>query len=87
MFRYLPIFITFIHNTALNYNNERYDKVIPYLQMAYNISPKDIETLYNISIVLYNIGDYRGALKYLDQMDNKNNEILELEKILKEKIR
>ncbi|WP_207650727.1 hypothetical protein [Clostridium sp. DSM 8431] len=55
--------------------------------MAYNISPKDIETLYNISIVLYNIGDYRGALKYLDQMDNKNNEILELEKILKEKIR
>ncbi|SFU84210.1 UDP-D-galactose:(glucosyl)LPS alpha-1,6-D-galactosyltransferase [Clostridium sp. DSM 8431] len=83
LLNYIPI----LNKVAiLNYNNENYEKVIPYLKLAYEINPKDVETLYNISIVMYNIGEYREALNYLEQIDNKNNEIIELENILREKV-
>lgn len=80
-------YITILNKAAiLNYNNENYEYVIPYLQIAYEANSKDIETLYNLSIVLYNMGYYAEALSYLENIEDRNNEILKLEKSLKEKV-
>lgn len=52
-----------------NYKTENYNYVIPYLNAAYTLDNKDVNTLYNLSSVLYNVGELELALNYISQID------------------
>ena len=71
----------------INYNLKNYDYVFSYLQIAYEMDNSFDETLYNLSVMLYNIQEYKMAFNYLKDIRNKNREILELEKLISDKIK
>lgn len=52
-----------------------YDIVIPLLSKAYTINSREIDTLYNFGYILYRFGEDDLALKYLYQIDEKDDEI------------
>lgn len=60
------------------FKREQYDRVIPYLQEAFNINSKDIDTIYNIAFVLNCFGEKEKALDYLENANEKNEDINKL---------
>lgn len=71
----------------INYNLKNYDYVFSYLQIAYEMDNSFDETLYNLSVMLYNVQEYKKAFNYLKDIRNKSREILELEKLISDKIK
>ena len=81
-------YILFLNKVAIiNYNLENYDYVFPYLQIAYEMNNDFEETLYNLSVMLYNVQEYKMALNYLKNIRNRSREILELKKLISDKIK
>lgn len=68
-----------LNNIAVNcFNQEIYDCVLPFLQTSYEINNQHRDTIYNIGFVLNEMGEKKLALEYLNSLNNKDNEILEL---------
>lgn len=61
----------------LLFNMKQYDFVIPMLQAALSISQDD-DTLYNLGYVLIQAGEYDLARSYLEKIQVKDKEILDL---------
>ncbi|MEJ8552663.1 glycosyltransferase [Tepidibacter sp. Z1-5] len=57
------------------YENELYDCIIPFLEKAYEINSENIDTIYNLGCVLYNFGEKKVALEYLEKIENIDDEI------------
>ncbi|WP_268624052.1 bifunctional glycosyltransferase family 2 protein/class I SAM-dependent methyltransferase [Paenibacillus alvei] len=59
-----------------------YDKVIPFLESALQLSPDDIEVLYNMTYVLYFLGEQHVSVTYADKLKRLDEaaftELLEL---------
>ncbi len=66
------------------FENELLDKVIPLLTKAYEISPQDLDTNYNIAYVLNIIGEKELAIEYLNKLETTNNNIEELKEMIGE---
>lgn len=60
------------------FNNNDYERVLPFLQEAYKINEKDNDTLYNLCYVLNFIGQKDLALYYANKITEKNSVVLEL---------
>ncbi|TVX89440.1 glycosyltransferase [Paenibacillus agilis] len=45
-----------------------YDRVIPFLESALQLSPDDIEVLYNMTYVLHFLGEQRVSMTYADRL-------------------
>lgn len=58
--------------------NEFYEYIIPLLQRAFEINPKDKDTIYNIGYVLHLFKNDELAMKYLDMLEVKNEETVNL---------
>ncbi len=68
-----------LNNIAVNcFNQGIYDCVIPFLQASYEINNQHRDTIYNIGFVLNEMGEKKLALEYLNRLNTKDNEILEL---------
>lgn len=57
------------------YENNIYDCVIPFLQKAYKINSENIDIIYNLGCILYNFGEKKMALGYLEKIQNIDFEI------------
>ncbi|WP_166243648.1 DUF707 domain-containing protein [Paenibacillus turpanensis] len=60
----------FINNIA--------DRVLVYLTRALSLNPKDTDTLYNLGYVLYKSNESELALSYLNQIEEKDQDTLDL---------
>ncbi|MGG3799024.1 glycosyltransferase [Metabacillus fastidiosus] len=68
-----------LHLLAItNFDYENHDSVLPFLQVAYEKSPEDKDTLYNLAFILYSYGENQLASQYLQQIKDKDEEILQL---------
>ncbi|WP_052953968.1 glycosyltransferase [Clostridium sp. C8] len=65
------------------FENNLFDYVIPLLCNAYEISPRNLETKYNIANVLNSIGEKESAIKYLENLTESNEKIEKLKLIIK----
>lgn len=66
--------------------NDLYDMIIPLLNYAYDLSPQDLDTNYNLAYVLNMIGERKIALEYLDNLNYTNLNVEELKEIIRGKI-
>ncbi len=60
------------------YENNVLDMIIPLLNNAYDLNPQDLNTNYNIAYILSQIGEEAKALDYLNNLNEKNEDIEEL---------
>ncbi|MCX7694219.1 MAG: glycosyltransferase family 2 protein, partial [Caloramator sp.] len=60
------------------YNNELYDYVIPLLNKSYELNNQHRDTIYNLSYVLCLLGELDLALTYLNNLKDKDKDILDL---------
>lgn len=67
------------------FENELLDNVIPLLNSAYDISPQDIDTNYNLAYVLNSIGEKTLAMEYLNNLEITDKNIEELKAAIGEK--
>lgn len=64
---------------AINYFNAGViNNVLPYLNAAYQIDRKNKDTLYNLGYVLYALGENQSALKFLQMIDEQDEEVFYL---------
>lgn len=61
-----------------HFNNGKYEKVLPYLNTAYEINENNQDTLYNLAYVLNYYGEKDLALKYASRIDEKSDEFVQL---------
>jgi len=54
------------------------ESILPYLEAAYSINPRDHDTLYNLSYVLNWLGEKEIALEYIEKIEDKNQAVLDL---------
>lgn len=79
-------------NYVLNYiaieyfAREQFDRVLPYLKVALDIDKEDCDTIYNIAYVLNCFGEKEKALRYLENIKNKNENINNLIKEINGKV-
>ena len=79
-------------NYVLNYiaieyfAREQFDRVLPYLKVALDIDKEDCDTIYNIAYVLNCFGEKEKALRYLENIKNKNKNINNLIKEINGKV-
>lgn len=69
------------------FSNQRFEHVIPFLEAAFHLEPKNIDTIYNISFILHSFGENNSAAEFLELLENMDNEALTLYKQITEKIR
>lgn len=62
--------------------NRSFDYVLPLLNSAYKLSPKDLETNCNIAYVLNMFNEKELAIEYLNKLSLTNEKIEEIKKIL-----
>lgn len=62
---------------------ELFDNVIPLLNSAYELSPQDLDTNYNLAYVLNFIGESKMAIEYLENLVESNDEIEKLKQTIK----
>lgn len=60
------------------YKEEEYDYIIPILQFALEINDRYTDTLYNLGMILYKIGENDLAVSYLEKIEIKDQDILTL---------
>lgn len=60
------------------YNNGLFNMVIPLLQYAIQLDSNDENSLYNLGYILFKANEYELALHYLDQIQNKDEDICQL---------
>jgi O-antigen biosynthesis protein len=74
--------IQLLHKIAImNFGQNYHDYVLPYLHKAYEIDPKNLDTIYNLGLILYSYNEKGLAKKYLkllpnEQRDNEVKDIL-----------
>ena len=61
-----------------HFNNGKYEKVLPYLNTAYEINENNQDTLYNLAYVLNYYGEKDLALKYANRIDKKSDQFVKL---------
>ncbi|WP_051870806.1 glycosyltransferase [Geobacillus vulcani] len=61
-----------------------HEQVLPYLQLAYEQEPENIDTLYNLGYVLLTYGEYGLAKAFLEKIRHPDKEVLQLLEIAKE---
>jgi O-antigen biosynthesis protein len=62
-----------------NFNQGNYDNVLPYLQAAFELDQSHKDTLYNLALTLNSFGESRIALQYLNLINERDNDVIELE--------
>lgn len=60
------------------YENQMYEYVIPFLQKAYEYDNNNNDVLVNLGMVLFEIKEYDLSFFYLNKINNKNEDILNL---------
>ncbi|WP_051624041.1 glycosyltransferase [Clostridium akagii] len=65
--------------------SECYEDIIPLLNKALEIKPKDKDTLYNMGYVLHLFNNDELAMHYLKNIEDKNGEVVELINEIKHK--
>lgn len=60
------------------FNSGLTDYIIPLLYQSLKINNRDTDTLYNLGYVLYRFGEYKQAISYLEQIDNKDDDVKNL---------
>jgi len=68
------------------FENEVYDKILPLLNRAYEIDEENIDTNYNLAYILNAFGEREVALQYLNKVRVKNEDIINLEVMIKGEI-
>lgn len=64
------------------YENGFLEEVLPLLNRAYELSPQDLNTSYNIAYVLNTIGEKSLAIQFLNKLNTTNEEIEKLKNII-----
>ncbi len=68
-----------LNSIAINaYENQCYDFIIPMLQKALEYEPNDKSTIMNLSNFLTVLEEYELALRYLENIEEKDTEVIEL---------
>lgn len=71
--------ITILNAIAIGFfEMGKYDRVLSYLKVAYDIDKENIDTIYNLGYILNAYGEKELALKYLNECKEKDNGIKEL---------
>lgn len=60
------------------FKNNFYDNVIPLFIKSYEINNKNPDMLYNLGYILFKFGEYKLAYEYLQQIEEKDNEVCKL---------
>src|SRR5690606_5973355 len=63
---------------VLLWNNKLYDDVIIAFQIALDYNPKNNDALYNLGFILNELGQSKLALSYLDAIDNKDADVVNI---------
>lgn len=58
-----------------NFERKRLDDVLPYLTKAYELEPANSSTIMNLATVMYSIGEDEEALRWLNSIEDKNEQI------------
>ncbi|WP_136607129.1 glycosyltransferase [Paenibacillus dokdonensis] len=58
-----------------NFERKQLDNVLPYLTKAYELDPLSSVTLINLATVMFAIGEDEAALEWLNQLEEKNEQI------------
>ncbi len=66
------------------YENDLYEFVLPLLQESFEINNHNIDTLYNLGYVLFQIGKNDMALQFLNMIKEKDEDIVKLISRIKE---
>lgn len=70
---------------VINYlKNNEINLSVFLLELAYNLEPQNLDTNYNLAYVLNMMGKSRLALDYLSNLNNTDESIEQLKKVLKE---
>jgi FkbM family methyltransferase len=77
-FHYVPMDVLFNVLGVSFLNIEQYDYVIPFLQESLAINPLYSDALYNLGYVLHLAGSNELALKYLEKIENKSDDVMDL---------
>ncbi|WP_059041713.1 glycosyltransferase [Paenibacillus rubinfantis] len=72
--------------SAMCFDSELYDWVLPFLEHAYDKDSNNPNTLYNLGMVLYSFNEYNLALNFLYQINGIDEDIELLKRKIKEKI-
>lgn len=60
------------------FQGDQMENVIPLLQASLEINNKNSDTLYNIGYILYKLNELEMALSFLEEIENKDEEVLSL---------
>lgn len=63
---------------VINFENNLMNMVLPFLNKAFELNPKNDNTLFNLGYVLKSFGEFKLALNYLNRIANKDDEVLAL---------
>lgn len=71
--------VTLLNLLAIKYYDlNRLNNVLPYLNKALELKSDDTDTLFNLGYVLYSINEKELAIKYLDRINNPDNDVIDL---------
>ncbi|NFE20891.1 glycosyltransferase [Clostridium botulinum] len=71
------------NNIAINfYDNHKYERALEILELSYKYNPSYKDTVYNIAYIIYQLGDKKTALNYLElfSKNSYDEDILKLKK-------
>jgi O-antigen biosynthesis protein len=71
---------------ALSFENGLYNNIFPYLNLAYELNPENDHTLYNLSLILTELGDHGSALRYLNKINYIDSDVSYLLSIVNERV-
>jgi O-antigen biosynthesis protein len=66
------------HLASLFYNDQRIEDAFTFLEKAYYINPDDVDTLFNLGLVLHVVGENELALNFLNKIQFPNEETISL---------
>ncbi|TVX96099.1 glycosyltransferase [Cohnella terricola] len=67
-----------------SYQQKLYDHVLPLLEKSYSLNPRNEDTLYNLGSVLSDFGELEMAISFLEQIENKDEEIVNMIQAMKD---
>jgi tetratricopeptide (TPR) repeat protein len=62
----------------LNFQQKYNDHILPYLKKAIELDSLNPNTLYNLGYILYSFGEAASALAYLQLIENKDEDVIQL---------
>ncbi|KAB3526641.1 glycosyltransferase [Alkaliphilus serpentinus] len=69
---------------SLYYSNNKIQEALSILEYAYTMNPQYADTVYNISLIVYELGDKETALQFLNNAEPLEGELLSLKQEIME---